>query len=136
MAPRRLRWPACVPVGHSRSQGQRGITLLGLLLWAILVGIIALVALRVLPTVNEYMTVQRAVDKVAGEGLSTVPEIRAAFDRQKEIEYAISSISGKDLKITKEDDHVVVRFAYDKEIELIAPVYLLIKYEGRSKPGR
>ena len=122
-----------MPIDHPQPQGQRGITLLGLLLWAIVVGIVALVALRVLPTVNEYMTIQRAVDKVAGEGLSTVPEIRTAFDRQKEIEYAISSISGKDLKITKEDDHVVIRFAYDKEIELMKPVYLLIKYEGRSK---
>jgi hypothetical protein len=27
----------------------------------------------------------------------------------------------------------VIRFAYDKELELIAPVYLLIKYEGRSR---
>ena len=125
-----------MPVEHALPQSQRGITLLGLLMWAILVGIVALIALRVLPTVNEYMTIQRAIDKVAGEGLSTVPEIRTAFDRQKEIEYAISSISGKDLKITKEDDHVVIRFAYDKEIELMAPVFLLIKYEGRSKPGR
>ena len=41
--------------------------------------------------------------------------------------------SGKDLDITKENDKVVIRFAYNKELELIAPVYLLIKYEGRSR---
>jgi len=122
-------------VEHPQPRGQRGITLLGLLLWAILVGIVALIALRVLPTVNEYLTIQRAIDKVAAEGLNTVPEIRAAFDRQKEIEYSITSIAGKDLKVTKEDDHVVIRFAYNKEIELAAPVFLLIKYEGRSKPA-
>lgn len=115
---------------------QRGVSLLGLLLWAIVIGIVALVALRVLPTVNEYLTIQRAVDKVAAEGLTTVPEIRAAFERQKQIEYAISSITSKDLVIGKEDDRVVIRFAYNKEIELMPPVYLLIKYEGRSKPGR
>ena len=120
----------------SRPGAQRGVTLLGLLLWAIVIGILALVALRVLPTLNEYMTIQKAVDKVAAEDLSTVPEIRAAFERQKDIEYSITSISSKDLKITKEDDKVVIRFAYDKEIELAAPVFLLIKYEGRSKPVR
>ncbi len=125
-----------MPVEHPQPRGQRGVTLLGLLLWAILIGMVALVALRVLPTVNEYLTIQRAIDKVANEGLNTVPEIRAAFDRQKDIEYAITSITGKDLKITKEEDRVVIRFAYDKEIELAAPVFLLIKYEGRSKPGR
>jgi hypothetical protein len=113
--------------------GQRGLTLLGLLFWAILVGIVALVGLRVFPTVNEFLTIQRAVNKIATEGGTTVPEIRAAFDKQKDIEYAISSISGKDLDITKENEKIVIRFAYDKEVELMAPVYLLIKYEGRSR---
>jgi len=112
---------------------QRGITLLGLLTVAIIVGMLALVALRVLPTVNEYLTIQRAVNRVADEGLSTVPEIRAAFERQKEIAYSITSIGGQDLKITKENDKVVIRFDYEKEIELASPVYLLIKYSGSSK---
>ncbi|WP_298832002.1 DUF4845 domain-containing protein [uncultured Piscinibacter sp.] len=112
---------------------QRGVTLFGLMFWAIVIGITALVVMRVLPTVNEYYTIQRAVDKIAKEGGSTVSEIRYAFEKQKQIEYSISSISGKDLQITKENEQVVVSFAYDKEIELIAPVYLLIKYEGRSK---
>ena len=53
--------------------------------------------MRVLPTVNEYFTIQRAVNKIATEGGSTVPEIRAAFERQKDIEYSIDSITGKDL---------------------------------------
>ncbi len=118
-----------------RQRLQRGVSLLGLMLWAIIVGLVALVALRVLPTVNEYLTIQRAVDKVAAEGLTTVPEIRAAFERQKQIEYAISSITSKDLVIGKEEDRVVIRFAYNKEIELMPPVFLLIKYEGRSKPA-
>ena len=112
---------------------QRGITMLGLLLWAILIGIVAMVGLKVFPTVNEYLTIQRAVDKVANQGLTTVPEIRAAFDRQKEVEYSIQSISGKDLDITKENDKVVIRFAYNRELELMAPVFLLLKYEGRSR---
>ena len=112
---------------------QRGITLFGLMFWAIVIGFGALLIMRVLPTMNEYFTIQKAVKKVAAEGGSTVPEIRNAFEKQKEIEYSIQSISGKDLVITKENDKVVVSFAYDKEIELMKPVYLLIKYEGRSK---
>ncbi len=115
------------------SRRQRGVTLFGLMFWAILIGMTALVVMRVLPTVNEFYTIQRAVDKIAKEGGGTVPEIRNAFERQKQIEYSITSIGGKDLQITKENEQVVVSFAYDKEIELVAPVYLLIKYEGRSK---
>ena len=119
--------------GRRTGARQRGISLIGLLLWAIVVAFVALVALRVVPTVNEYLTIQRAVNKIATEGATTVPEIRAAFEKQKEIEYSISSISGKDLEVTKENDRVVIRFAYDKEVELMAPVFLLIKYEGRSR---
>jgi hypothetical protein len=112
---------------------QAGITLLGLLLWAVIISFAALVTMRVAPTVNEYYTILRAVNKIAVEGGSTVPEIRAAFDRQKAIEYSITSISGKDLSVTKENERIVVSFAYAKEIELMSPVFLLIKYEGRSK---
>jgi hypothetical protein len=117
----------------ARRKDQRGITLFGLMFWAIVVGFLALLTMRVLPTLNEYFTIQKAVRKIATEGGGTVPEIRSAFEKQKEIEYSIQSISGKDLVVTKENDKVVVSFAYDKEIELMKPVYLLIKYEGRSK---
>jgi uncharacterized membrane protein YhiD involved in acid resistance len=112
---------------------QRGVTLFGLMFWAIVVGMVSLVALKVLPTVNEYLTIKRAVEKVAQGGATTVPDVRAAFDKQKEIDYSISSISGKDLEITKTNDKLVVSFAYDKEIELMGPVYLLLKYQGQSK---
>lgn len=112
---------------------QRGVTLIGLLFWAVVIGFVALVGMRVFPTLNEYWTIQRAVNKVAQEGGSTVPEIRAAFQRQMDIEYSISSITPQDLEITKVNDKVVVRFAYNKEIELFDPVFLLIKYSGQSR---
>lgn len=112
---------------------QRGITLFGLLFWAILIGFGAYVLVRTLPTVNEYLTIQRAVEKVAAANPATVADARNSFDRQKEIEYSIVSISGKDLQVTKENEKVVVAFAYNKEVPLFGPVYLLLKYEGRSK---
>ncbi|MEY4906858.1 MAG: hypothetical protein RL260_576 [Pseudomonadota bacterium] len=116
-----------------RPTGQRGVTLLGLVFWAVVISMTALVAMRVLPTINEFATIKRIVTKIAAEGGSTVPEIRAAFERAKNIEYSIQSISGKDLDVTKDNDRVVVSFAYDKEIELFGPVSLLIKYRGRSQ---
>ena len=67
---------------------------------------------------NEYFTIQRTIDKVAVARPSTVAEARAAFERQKEIEYSIVSITSKDLQITKENDRVVIAFAYDKEVPI------------------
>jgi Domain of unknown function (DUF4845) len=117
----------------STRRAQRGMSLFGLMFWAIVIGFLGYVLVVVFPTVNEYLTIQRTVDKVAAESPSTVAEARAAFDRQRVIEYAISSITARELEITKENDRVVIAFAYDKEIALVGPVYLLIKYEGRSK---
>ncbi len=121
-------------LGHSlRLRAQRGVTLIGLLSWAVVIGFVGYVLVRTVPTVLEFQAIQTAVNKIAASAPPTVAAIRAAFDRQKEIEYSIESISGKDLDITKENDRVVIRFAYQKEVELIKPVYLLIKYEGESK---
>ena len=118
----------------SQSRGsQRGVTLFGLLFWAIVLGFVGYVLVRTLPTVNEYMTIQRAVEKVAAAQPATVNEARLAFDRQKEIEYSIASVTGKDLQITKENDKVVIAYAYNKEVPIVGPVYILLKYEGRSK---
>ncbi|WP_140633079.1 DUF4845 domain-containing protein [Methylibium rhizosphaerae] len=122
--------PAALPNHPSR---QRGVTLIGLLFWAVIIAFVALLVMRVVPTLNEYFTIQKAVNKVAKEGGTTVPEIRAAFEKTKQIEYSIASISGADLEVSKENDKIVVKFAYDKEIELFEPVYLVIKYRGQSK---
>lgn len=119
-------------INRSVLRRQRGVTMFGLMFWAIAIGITAYVVLKVFPTVNEYLTIKRTIDKVAAASPGTVAEVRAAFDRQKDIEYAISSISGKDLDVSKENDKIVIAFAYNKEIPLTGPVYLLLKYEGRS----
>jgi penicillin V acylase-like amidase (Ntn superfamily) len=98
-----------------------------------LVGFVAYVLVRVLPIMNEYATIQRSVERIAAAQPATVSEARTAFDRQKDIEYSISAVTGKDLVITKENDKVVISFKYDKEVPIYGPVYILIKYEGRSK---
>ncbi len=112
---------------------QRGVTLFGLMFWALFFGFVGYVLVRTLPTLNEYATIQRTVEKIAASNPSTVQEARQAFDRQKEIEYSITEISGKDLQITKENERVVISYAYNKEVPLFGPVYILLKYEGRSK---
>ena len=122
---------ASVMAGKARRQ--RGLSLIGLLFWAILIASVALLAMKVLPSLNEYFTIQRAVNKLAASGATTVAEVRNAFERQKDIEYSISSIGGKDLDVSKENDRLVIRFGYDKEIELVAPVVLVIKFRGRSQ---
>jgi hypothetical protein len=114
-------------------RSQRGVTLFGLMFWALIIGFGAYLVIRVFPTVNEFLTIRPAVERIAALQPATVAEVRQAFDRQKDVEYSITSIGGKDLIVTKENDRVVVAFAYDKLVPIYGPVSLLIKYEGRSK---
>ncbi len=118
---------------QASTKRQRGVTLIGLLFWSILVGLIALMFIRVVPALNEYRTLLGMATRLANEGGSTPPEIRAAFDRFKAIEYGIESITARDLDISKENDKIVVAFAYDKQIPLAGPVFLLIKFKGQSR---
>ena len=66
--------------------GERGVSLIGLLFWAIIIGFIGYVAVRALPTVNEYLTIQSSINKIAATNPTTVGEIRSQFDKQKEID--------------------------------------------------
>jgi hypothetical protein len=117
---------------HS-ARNQRGLTLFGLLFWAILIGFAGYLVVSILPTINEYATIQRTVTAIAKSQPSTVAEARAAFDKQKDLEYAIASITGKDLVITKENDKVVISYAYDKVVPVYGPVNILLKYAGDTR---
>ncbi|WP_233584825.1 DUF4845 domain-containing protein [Aquabacterium soli] len=118
---------------NAMARRQRGITLFGLLFWAVIVGAVAVVLMKLFPAINEYRTIQSVVNAVAKSGASSVPEVRTAFDQRSSVEYGIESITSRDLEITKDNDQIVIRFAYDKEIELIDPVFLVIKFKGHSR---
>jgi Tfp pilus assembly major pilin PilA len=109
---------------------QRGITFFGLVFVGAVVGISGVIAAQVFPTVVEYQSITKAVNKSA-EGNSVV-QVRDIFQRATEIDN-ISSMAAKDLEVTKEGDKVVVRFAYEREIHLVGPAWLTLKYAGRSK---
>lgn len=111
---------------------QSGVTLIGLLFWGVLIAFTVVVGAKVAPTVMEYYTTLKAVNDVARNNPSTVAAARAEFDRIKSVEYSIQ-IPSAELEITKENDKVRIGFAYEREIALGGPVYLLLKYEGRSE---
>jgi hypothetical protein len=109
---------------------QRGLSFIGLVLFVALVVSVFVVGAKLVPTVIEHQAILKALDK-AKSG-NTVPEVRAIFDKATSID-DISSVAGKDLEVTKNGDKVVVSVAYNKEIPLVGPAYLLIKYTGTSK---
>lgn len=108
---------------------QRGATFLGMLFVAAVIAVLFIVGAKVVPTVVEYQAILKAVN-TAKMG-STVAEVRSMFDKNQATGY-FDAISSKDLVIEKIADKHVVSFAYQKEIALAGPAYLLLKYEGKT----
>lgn len=109
----------------------RGFSILNVLVTSIVVAAIAVFAMRVFPSVNEYFTIVKAINSIAKKAKSP-DQVKNMFAKQSDIDYSISSITGDDLLVAKFDDKLVISFAYNKEIPIFGPVYLLIKYQGRS----
>jgi type II secretory pathway pseudopilin PulG len=114
-------------IGHR----QNGLTLVGLIFVLAVLGLIAVLAMKVTPTVTEYFSIRKAIVSAKAAG-GTVPEVRAAFDRQASVGY-IDSIGGKDLEIVRNGDEIEVSFDYQKKISLFGPVSLLIDYAGSTR---
>ena len=115
------------------SRRQRGLTLIGLLFSGIIIALIALVVMRVVPTVIEYFNIKKAVVRATSASPSGLPsEIRTAFDRSQAID-DFSAVAAKDLVITKVNDKTVVSFAYEKRVPLFGPASLVIEYKGDSR---
>lgn len=111
-------------------KSQRGISLIGLILSLGVIVLIAMLAMKVVPTAIEYTSIRKAIG-VAKTGGTTVNEIQNAFDKQAEVGY-ITSISGKDLVITRDNGNIEVSFSYQKKIPLFGPATLLLEYEGTT----
>ncbi len=112
---------------------QGGISLTGLVVVLALIGLVGVLAMKILPTYSEYRSVSAAIVKAKAAG-GTPQEIRASFDRSAEVNY-ISSISGRDLTIERVDGETEVSFAYDKKIHLAGPASVLLEYSGSTAKG-
>jgi hypothetical protein len=119
-----------------RLSRQRGATLISMLVLAIIVGFFMLMAARAFPSVNEYFTIRKAVGQIMRSGPSTPEAIRNAFEKTIEVEYSIKTITEKDLKITPVGESGLrTSFAYNVEIPIIEPVFILVKYSYSASSG-
>lgn len=113
-----------------KKSAQRGISFFGLIFVIAVLAGVGVLAAQAFPTVIEYQAILKAVDR-AKAGNSPA-EVRTLFDKSAQVD-DIRSITGKDLEITRNGDKQVVKFAYNKEIHMFGPAYLLLKYVGQSK---
>lgn len=111
-------------------QRQHGISLIGLILSLGILAMIAVLGMKVVPTVIEFMSIKKAIVSAQKAG-TTVKEIQVSFDKAAEIGY-FDAVAGKDLSIIRNGETMDVSFAYSKKIPLFGPASLLMEYEGTT----
>ncbi|WBY00886.1 DUF4845 domain-containing protein [Ramlibacter tataouinensis] len=115
---------------NSSMARQAGISFIGLVVViAVLAGAGVLVA-QAVPTMIEFQAVVKAIEKSKDAG--SPAEVRVAFEKAAQID-DIKSVGPKDLEITRANDRNVVKVAYNKEIHMFGPAYLMLKYAHTTK---
>ena len=121
-----------------RLSRQRGASLFSMLILAIIVAFIMLMGARIFPSVNEYLTIRKAVSSIMRKNPASPGDIRGAFEKTIEVEYSIKTIGPKDLDIQPIGDSGNFRtsYAYNVEIPIFDPtVFILVKYAGSATSG-
>lgn len=111
---------------------QRGFTLGGLLVWGFALVLLAVTAMKVLPSVLEYYKLLKDAKAVAaqvGPG-ATVADVKKSFAKFAEVDQL--DFSPDDLDVSKESGQLVISFAYEKRIHLFHNVSLVIDYQGAT----
>lgn len=119
-----------VSMKHRPGLNQAGVSLVGLIIVVAIIGVIAVLGMKVVPTAIEYQSIKKAIASAKNAGTNE-REIRTAFDKSASAGY-IDTLKGSDLDITKVDNTFEVSFAYEKKIPLFGPASLLIDYEGST----
>jgi hypothetical protein len=118
-----------------RIGAESGVSLSGLIVVLIVLGAIALVAIKVTPAFFEYRAVKDSIVKAKAEaGSGSVREIQQAFDKNAGVN-DVSAITGRDLVITREGGDTEISFSYEKRVPLAGNVSLLFDFAGTTDPS-
>ena len=118
-----------------RIGAESGVSLSGLIVVLVVLGALALVVIKVTPAFIEYRSVKDAIVKAkADAGSGSVREIQQAFDKNAGVN-DVTSISGRDLVITRDGGSTEISFAYERQVPLTNSVSLTFKFDGTTDPS-
>jgi hypothetical protein len=101
---------------------------MGLIIVLIALAVVALFAMKVIPSYMEFRGMKRAIQAIAREKPNGTPgEVRKSFEARSNIDN-FESIQAKDLDVSKG----AISFAYSKEVPLWTGVALCIDYSATT----
>lgn len=111
-----------------QNRRQRGMSLIGMLLVMIMIGLVAVVAMQVIPMYSNYLSVKSTIEAVRKQPVAqmAIPEIQNAMQKNFDIGY-IEVIKAKDIKIRNDRSGKVAELIYNDERELCCKFYITLK---------
>ena len=111
---------------------QRGVSLTGLIIGAVILIVAALLGMKIAPPYMEFFNAKKLILQIAAEGKTSVADIRQAFDLKASVA-DVNTVKSGDLEITKDGGEVVISFAYRKEIPLFYNLGVYLDFAADSK---
>jgi len=114
----------------STRHAQAGMTALGFLILAALVGVVGLAALKVTPMYIKNMRMNTILTEIEEEmsGQSPTPaSIRNALERRFSVEDV--RLTQDELKITQSKSGYSLRVQYESRASYVADIYLVVAYD-------
>jgi hypothetical protein len=112
---------------------QSGVTLFGLIFGLTVLVFAALLAMKLIPAYMEYHTAKNAIQAIArSQQGGSLSDIRRAWEGRAAVD-DISAIKGSDLEISKDGNHLVLSFAYRKEVPLFSNLGVYIDFAASSR---
>jgi ABC-type lipoprotein release transport system permease subunit len=107
---------------------QRGMSIIGMLLLLVLIGVVALIAMQVIPMYIQYYSIKSTIESVRKESVGDMPkeEIQRAIQKRFDIGY-VNNVQAKDLNIRNDRSGKVLDLVYQDERELIQGLYVVLK---------
>jgi len=109
---------------------QRGISLSGLLVAAVVLGVVAIFGMKLIPAYMQDAEIKNIFNAVAND-----PEMRAASVREIQIAYSkraivanVTAIKMEDVEISKEGDRVLLSASYAVKVPLVGNASLLLEF--------
>jgi hypothetical protein len=113
---------------------QKGVTLSGFLLWAVVLVFVALLGFKIGPPYMEFLSIQSNLKAIANdpEGRSGVRRVvEDLFDRRSAIDN-ISSVKASEIIISRVGDNVVLSFEYTKCVPIVFNIRACMDYNPTS----
>ncbi len=113
---------------------QRGVSMLGFMLIAVAVIIIAMLAMKLVPAYIEFFSVKKILNSMGQDAetksMSNI-EIRNSFSKRANVGY-VTVVKPEDLSVDRSGGKMVISTEYEYRTPLVANISLVVDFKATS----